>query len=98
MCRRSDVMTKLKMCANPQHSITQHLRGTIESNRYYLFPIDASLIHIVLQHGCQTHISKYHSPTTNSPDRKSTRLNSSHITISYAVFCLKKKKKKIHKK
>src|SRR5471032_1356794 len=28
-----------------------------------------------------------------SKDRKSTRLNSSHITISYAVFCLKKKKK-----
>src|SRR5437773_5973331 len=27
-----------------------------------------------------------------SVDRKSTRLNSSHITISYAVFCLKKKK------
>src|SRR5437773_5281645 len=29
-----------------------------------------------------------------SRDRKSTRLNSSHITISYAVFCLKKKKTK----
>src|SRR5437868_14003928 len=29
-------------------------------------------------------------------DRKSTRLNSSHVSISYAVFCLKKKKKKIH--
>src|SRR5207249_9825785 len=28
------------------------------------------------------------------PDRKSTRLNSSHVSISYAVFCLKKKKKK----
>src|SRR5690242_21118878 len=27
-------------------------------------------------------------------DRKSTRLNSSHMSISYAVFCLKKKKKK----
>src|SRR5437870_12548003 len=27
-------------------------------------------------------------------DRKSTRLNSSHVAISYAVFCLKKKKKK----
>src|SRR5437773_7539087 len=27
------------------------------------------------------------------PDRKSTRLNSSHITTSYAVFCLKKKNK-----
>src|SRR5437867_4770688 len=31
-------------------------------------------------------------------DRKSTRLNSSHRTISYAVFCLKKKKKKKKKK
>src|SRR2546426_7023798 len=29
---------------------------------------------------------------TGSPDRKSTRLNSSHLVISYAVFCLKKKK------
>src|SRR5438309_9051516 len=31
-------------------------------------------------------------------DRKSTRLNSSHSSISYAVFCLKKKKKKKKKK
>src|SRR5438445_9623529 len=31
-------------------------------------------------------------------DRKSTRLNSSHANISYAVFCLKKKKKKNYKK
>src|SRR6266511_5038414 len=30
-------------------------------------------------------------------DRKSTRLNSSHVKISYAVFCLKKKKKKNNK-
>src|SRR3712207_7611708 len=29
----------------------------------------------------------------HEPDRKSTRLNSSHANISYAVFCLKKKKK-----
>src|SRR5437762_9446589 len=34
-----------------------------------------------------------HSSTRRS-DRKSTRLNSSHRCISYAVFCLKKKKKK----
>src|SRR6266566_6898172 len=34
--------------------------------------------------------------STSGParDRKSTRLNSSHLVISYAVFCLKKKKKK----
>src|SRR5207249_11189667 len=31
-------------------------------------------------------------------DRKSTRLNSSHVSISYAVFCLKKKKNKKNKK
>src|SRR5437763_3831355 len=33
-------------------------------------------------------------PTLSERDRKSTRLNSSHRCISYAVFCLKKKKKK----
>src|SRR5438445_2213008 len=33
-----------------------------------------------------------------SEDRKSTRLNSSHANISYAVFCLKKKKKHNHEK
>src|SRR5437868_15502305 len=31
-----------------------------------------------------------------SRDRKSTRLNSSHVSISYAVFCLKKKKKRLY--
>src|SRR3712207_8884746 len=36
----------------------------------------------------------FHSPLefVSSQDRKSTRLNSSHANISYAVFCLKKKK------
>src|SRR5207244_12860609 len=34
-------------------------------------------------------------PSKTSEDRKSTRLNSSHQIISYAVFCLKKKKQKI---
>src|SRR5437868_15369929 len=33
-------------------------------------------------------------PLRQNTDRKSTRLNSSHVSISYAVFCLKKKKKK----
>src|SRR5207249_6077194 len=42
-----------------------------------------------------------HHPRRRAPegaDRKSTRLNSSHVSISYAVFCLKKKKKKKKKK
>src|SRR5437870_7832069 len=33
------------------------------------------------------------TPDSTDRDRKSTRLNSSHVAISYAVFCLKKKKK-----
>src|ERR671918_1596985 len=36
----------------------------------------------------------YSIATKVGGDRKSTRLNSSHLVISYAVFCLKKKKKK----
>src|SRR5688572_31784136 len=38
-----------------------------------------------------------HDNETTLEDRKSTRLNSSHSQISYAVFCLKKKKKKNYK-
>src|SRR5690349_23194911 len=39
-------------------------------------------------------LSHFHTPHSSlrTPDRKSTRLNSSHVEISYAVFCLKKKK------
>src|SRR5690349_24107117 len=42
------------------------------------------------RHDC--HPTERHGPAA---DRKSTRLNSSHLEISYAVFCLKKKKKNI---
>src|SRR3989454_2282050 len=45
-------------------------------------------------HSCCPPASGGRSPPTRSSgiDRKSTRLNSSHLVISYAVFCLKKKK------
>src|SRR2546426_5349982 len=39
-------------------------------------------------------VSGEQKPGTLQGDRKSTRLNSSHLVISYAVFCLKKKKRK----
>src|SRR5690554_2007030 len=51
---------------------------------------------LVVGHGYQLGITAgfvFHVQHTNR-DRKSTRLNSSHVRISYAVFCLKKKKKK----
>src|SRR5438034_3329094 len=42
--------------------------------------------------GCVLDLSQ---PTGREEDRKSTRLNSSHTVISYAVFCLKKKTKEL---
>src|SRR2546430_11977607 len=40
-----------------------------------------------------SHVAKLYGKQVMARDRKSTRLNSSHSQISYAVFCLKKKKK-----
>src|SRR3712207_8984655 len=51
---------------------------------------DVSLVQRDASH--QSHASRY-VRTRKSSDRKSTRLNSSHANISYAVFCLKKKQK-----
>src|SRR5204863_6734529 len=47
---------------------------------------------------CHAKAADHHCPGgrfRDGADRKSTRLNSSHVEISYAVFCLKKKKKNI---
>src|SRR5689334_25378858 len=44
--------------------------------------------------GKPMHVTLRAVPDVGRLDRKSTRLNSSHSSISYAVFCLKKKKKK----
>src|SRR2546426_8719875 len=53
---------------------------------------------LLRRQGDQFLVSRYGNPdlkwetTSQKEDRKSTRLNSSHLVISYAVFCLKKKK------
>src|SRR5207249_2725792 len=47
----------------------------------------------MVQYSCGTNLRISSSRSQISRDRKSTRLNSSHVSISYAVFCLKKKKK-----
>src|SRR5258705_5525922 len=60
--------------------------------RSTLFPYTTlfrSTSHQVLIIGFSPHV---HHSTSLFEDRKSTRLNSSHLGISYAVFCLKKKK------
>src|SRR5690606_41743868 len=47
----------------------------------------------LLQYGPEATTPTRCSHASSALDRKSTRLNSSHVKISYAVFCLKKKKK-----
>src|SRR5258705_8005703 len=62
--------------------------------RSTLFPYTTlfrSRIAILQFHGAP---DREHPWVNTRRDRKSTRLNSSHLGISYAVFCLKKKKKK----
>src|SRR5690348_17994329 len=49
---------------------------------------EGALLQAVVRHGLEQEAAGQHQ------DRKSTRLNSSHPSISYAVFCLKKKKNK----
>src|SRR2546426_5080552 len=58
-----------------------------------IFPLHPGLV----DHTClfQRHVTHRNTAHRHPIDRKSTRLNSSHLVISYAVFCLKKKKKKI---
>src|SRR2546426_2808833 len=46
--------------------------------------------------GSEVRMKRFNSQYEGKTDRKSTRLNSSHLVISYAVFCLKKKKKQYH--
>src|SRR5690625_6345693 len=47
---------------------------------------------IICEINANSHIRNLYNCTGVNADRKSTRLNSSHVAISYAVFCLKKKK------
>src|SRR5256885_8879761 len=59
-------------------------------------PIDLTLVWQRLKNYCGTGETQQSAHLEQQEkDRKSTRLNSSHLVISYAVFCLKKKKTKI---
>src|SRR2546426_5911299 len=49
--------------------------------------------HLQPAEGGEGHARAAEKDRRDQEDRKSTRLNSSHLVISYAVFCLKKKKK-----
>src|SRR5690554_7387579 len=55
--------------------------------------VTSQSIHDLLKDIGVDYVQGYHIAPPRPLDRKSTRLNSSHVRISYAVFCLKKKKK-----
>src|SRR5256885_7666861 len=66
--------------------------------RSTLFPYTTLFRSLSRSHGPAGHLQPVphagrHHAAPPEGDRKSTRLNSSHLVISYAVFCLKKKKK-----
>src|SRR5699024_12059086 len=74
--------------ANPKISLLK-IVGAIITNNKLNFIIFAYFLTPLLNKG-NVNIPR----TMPDKDRKSTRLNSSHVSISYAVFCLKKKKNK----
>src|SRR3712207_7386585 len=62
-----------------------------QRDRLLVRPVVRPAVHPRLEHG-QLGGGLAHVSSPSGADRKSTRLNSSHANISYAVFCLKKKK------
>src|SRR2546422_5109790 len=61
-------------------------------------PVDPEVLaRAALLAGARPAVSRFVLPLHSSQDRKSTRLNSSHGYISYAVFCLKKKNQRAQK-
>src|SRR6195952_5864096 len=63
--------------------------------RSTLFPYTTLFRSELRSQWASTMLSLPMAPEARSSDRKSTRLNSSHLGISYAVFCLKKKKRHV---
>src|SRR2546426_6870193 len=70
---------------------------TLFRSRHLAQRVDLQLFEIPhVFHAASPTGARPHRESTRELDRKSTRLNSSHLVISYAVFCLKKKKKNKH--
>src|SRR5258707_15595997 len=74
---------------------TLSLHDALPISGVFRFPIRYPLVMSLPEIAARLHnIAPFHVMELAKIDRKSTRLNSSHANISYAVFCLKKKKKK----
>src|SRR5699024_12015692 len=79
-----------------QWKMTEHVNEHVEhfvafqtNNHYHYFSAGEHIAPNYIKHYAYPTVSSVAS-TYEEGDRKSTRLNSSHVSISYAVFCLKK--------
>src|SRR3712207_7495427 len=90
---RSTLFPYTTLFRSPQDG---RMEGRAHGRRFYARAGAASSPRSAIARGWPGPARPYHlaREPPDEPDRKSTRLNSSHANISYAVFCLKKKKKK----
>src|SRR5690625_7040915 len=88
------------MCAGHTHSITSSIpQGSMPNrkNTYELTYIVNAVLNDDQIKGVVNRIAEYIKEEGGTIDRKSTRLNSSHVADSYAVFCLKKNGQQVTK-
>src|SRR5437868_4191018 len=80
----SDIYTLSLHDALPIFRLSEHLTHDLNSRRWLFYKFIWPDVYRLM--------CSWATTETEIEDRKSTRLNSSHVSISYAVFCLKKKK------
>src|SRR5690606_41209590 len=88
--RSSDLnkyISETKYIEHNQQLVYDHLSNFENLGTY----LNSGLLEKITSKFPQITISEFESDRDSCRDRKSTRLNSSHVKISYAVFCLKKK-------
>src|SRR5256886_4027256 len=94
---RDLTVTGVQTCALPISNVGERLETTGTGRRVTVFPVSHSAGSVALGIKQQSilradDVRPACAKTVGRVDRKSTRLNSSHSQISYAVFCLKKKR------
>src|SRR5690606_9022147 len=85
------VVDQIEALAIKENNKPQQIKVLLFKSKFALILEEDAQLKIITDF--KTAISQNEAPVKNVLDRKSTRLNSSHVKISYAVFCLKKKKK-----
>src|SRR5437879_11098115 len=98
MAKKPDREKKRADPGNPKEDAIEVMATVIEPLPNAMFRVELENKHQVLAHiSGKMRKNFIRILAGDKVDRKSTRLNSSHRCISYAVFCLKKKKKKTNK-